>query len=204
MTRLEKISSYIKNNEKVLDVGCDKAHLSRILAKREIYSVASDIKNHIINEAMNLTSTDLKKYITFKVGNGITIENEKDYTLVLSGMGTYTILNIIKNSKKEFKKIITISNNNHDILRIGMLNYGYVIKCEEIIKEKDKYYNLIVFIKGNKKYSEEEILFGCNHKNIKLLKERNEYLIQKYKKILESTKKEELVNKVNILENFKY
>lgn len=44
-----------------------------------------------------------------------------------------------------FNKIITISNNNHDILRSEMIKLGYYIKEEEIIKDKSKYYNLIVF-----------------------------------------------------------
>ncbi len=204
MTRLETISSYINNGELVLDVGCDKAHLSRILAKRKIYSVASDIHPHIIEEAISLTSPELIKYITFKAGDGVTIDDEKNYTLVLAGMGTHTILKILDNSKKEFKKVITISNNNHDILRTKMLKYGYKVDCEEIIKEKKKYYNLIVFIKGKKDYSKEEILYGYNHKNKILLKERNDYLINKYTKILEHTNNKNLVEKVEILKNFKY
>lgn len=204
MTRLETISSYINDGELVLDVGCDKAHLSRILAKRKIYSVASDIHPHIIEEAISLTSPELIKYITFKAGDGVTIDDEENYTLVLAGMGTYTILKILENSKKEFKKVITISNNNHDILRTEMLKYGYKVDCEEIIKEKKKYYNLIVFIKGKKEYSKEEILYGYNHKNKILLKERNDYLINKYTKILKHTNNKNLVEKVEILKNFKY
>lgn len=184
MTRLDIISSYIKDGEKVLDVGCDKAHLSRILARRGIYSIASDIHKHIIDEAISLTNDELKKYITFKVGDGITIEDESKYTLVLAGMGTYTILDIISNSKKKFKKIITISNNNHNILRKEMTRYGYKVYSEEIIKEKNKYYNLIVFVKGHKEYSKEELIIGVNHKNKLLLKEKNDILISKYKEIL--------------------
>ena len=78
MTRLDSISSYINENELVLDVGCDKAHLSRILAKRKIYSVASDIHPHIIEEAISLTSPELIKYITFKAGDGVTIDDEEN------------------------------------------------------------------------------------------------------------------------------
>lgn len=204
MTRLDVISSYIKDGEKVLDVGCDKALLSRILARRGIYSVASDIHIHIIDEAISLTNDELKKYITFKAGDGITIDNESEYTLVLAGMGTYTILSIISNSKKEFNKIITISNNNHDILRKEMLKYGYAVKEEEIIKEKNKYYNLIVFTKGYLDYSKEELIVGLNHNNKELLREKNIFLINKYKKILKDKYVEEIDDLVKILENYNY
>lgn len=201
MTRLDVISSYISEDEKVLDVGCDKAHLSRLLAKRGIYSVASDIHKHIIDESIRLTSDELKEYITFKVGDGITISDEENYTLVIAGMGTYNILDIINRSKRKFKKIITISNNNHDILRKEMLKYGYVVNSEEIIKEKNKYYNLIIFVKGNRNYTKEELIIGINHKNKDLLKEKNNMLIDKYKEILKNKYIKELDDLVKILEN---
>lgn len=203
MTRLEVISSYIDDNEKVLDVGCDQALLSKLLSKRRIYSVASDIVPSIIENAKKNLMPLEKEYITFKVGNGITIE-ENDYTLVLSGMGTYNILKILSESKVKFNKIITISNNNHDILRKDMASLGYYVKSEEIIKDKGKYYNLIIFDTNKRKYTKEDIVVGVNHKNKELLKEKNLYLINKYKDILKSVNNEKLKNILDILENYNY
>lgn len=204
MTRLEKISSYISDNEKVLDVGCDQALLSKILAKRKIYSIASDLRPNIIENAKkNLTSLE-KEYITFCVSNGVpTILNE-EYTLVLSGMGAHTILDILKNSNYRFKKIITISNNNNDILRTEMSKLNYYVLEEEIIKEKGKFYNLIVFDNVKRDYSKEQILVGINHKNKELLKEKNEYLIKKYTSILNIANNEKLIDIVNTLKDYKY
>lgn len=204
MTRLEKISSYISDNEKVLDVGCDQALLSKILAKRKIYSIASDLRPNIIENAKkNLTPLE-KEYITFSVSNGVpTILNE-EYTLVLSGMGAHTILDILKNSNYRFNKIITISNNNHDILRTEMSKLNYYVLEEEIIKEKGKFYNLIVFDNVKRDYSKEQILVGINHKNKKLLKEKNDYLIKKYTSILNIANNEKLIDIVNTLKNYKY
>lgn len=204
MTRLEKISSYISDNEKVLDVGCDQALLSKILAKRKIYSIASDLRPNIIENAKkNLTPLE-KEYITFSVSNGVpTILNE-EYTLVLSGMGAHTILDILKNSNYRFNKIITISNNNHDILRTEMSKLNYYVLEEEIIKEKGKFYNLIVFDNVKRDYSKEQILVGINHKNKELLKEKNEYLIKKYTSILNIANNEKLIDIVNTLKDYKY
>ena len=204
MTRLEKISSYISDNEKVLDVGCDQALLSKILAKRKIYSIASDLRPNIIENAKkNLTPLE-KEYITFSVSDGVpTILNE-EYTLVLSGMGAHTILDILKNSNYRFNKIITISNNNHDILRTEMSKLNYYVLEEEIIKEKGKFYNLIVFDNVKRDYSKEQILVGINHKNKELLKEKNDYLIKKYTSILNIANNEKLIDIVNTLKNYKY
>ncbi|HBP12970.1 MAG TPA: hypothetical protein DD613_02760 [Firmicutes bacterium] len=204
MTRLEKISSYISDNEKVLDVGCDQALLSKILAKRKIYSIASDLRPNIIENAKkNLTPLE-KEYITFSVSNGVpTILNE-EYTLVLSGMGAHTILDILKNSNYRFNKIITISNNNNDILRTEMSKLNYYVLEEEIIKEKGKFYNLIVFDNVKRDYSKEQILVGINHKNKELLKEKNEYLIKKYTSILNIANNEKLIDIVNTLKDYKY
>lgn len=204
MTRLEKISSYISDNEKVLDVGCDQALLSKILAKRKIYSIASDLRPNIIENAKkNLTPLE-KEYITFSVSDGVPNSLNEEYTLVLSGMGAYTILDILKNSNYRFNKIITISNNNHDILRIEMSKLNYYVLEEEIIKEKGKYYNLIVFDNVKREYSKEEILVGINHKNKELLKEKNEYLIKKYTSILNNANNEKLIDIVNTLKDYKY
>ena len=204
MTRLEKISSYISDNEKVLDVGCDQALLSKILAKRKIYSIASDLRPNIIENAKkNLTPLE-KEYITFSVSNGVpTILNE-EYTLVLSGMGAHTILDILKNSNYRFNKIITISNNNNDILRTEMSKLNYYVLEEEIMKEKGKFYNLIVFDNVKRDYSKEQILVGINHKNKELLKEKNDYLIKKYTSILNNANNEKLIDIVNTLKNYKY
>lgn len=102
MNRLKCISSYISDNEKVLDVGCDQALLSKLLARRGVYSIASDIKaNIIINAKRNLTDLE-KKYITFTLSDGVPEGVNQTITLVLSGMGTYTILDILKNSKVFF------------------------------------------------------------------------------------------------------
>ncbi len=205
MTRLKKISSYIEDNEKVIDVGCDQALLSKLLAKRHIYSIASDVVDSIIERASENLTLEEKKYIDFRVGSGVTLnENETDYTLVTAGMGTYTILDIVKNSKVRFNKIITISNNHHETLRREMIKMGYFIKLEEIVKEKGKLYNMIIFDTIEREFTNVELIVGYNHQNIGLLKERNNLLINKYKEILLKTNNDIISEKLKILANYNY
>ena len=197
--RIKIISSYINEDDKVADIGCDQALLSELLAERKIYSVASDIKENIILNAKNRLK-NLNNYITFIVSDGLDNIPEDIDTLVLSGMGTYTILDIISRSNKQYKKIITISNNNNDILRVKMLDYGYKILSEEIIYDKNKYYNLIVFIPGKSKYNKEEMLLGVNHKNEELFIKKLKFDLNKYKEIYDKSKEKNILDIIKTIE----
>ncbi len=186
MNRIEAIYSFISEKDKVVDVGCDQAKLALLLAKRNQPSIASDVSENVIKKAKNDIKNDL---IDLRVSDGLeNIKAGEANTLVLAGMGTHTILDILSNTKLRFNKIITISNNYHDILRTKMNELNYIVDSEQIIKENNKYYNLILFVPGNKKYSDYEINFGLNHKDKELYNEYLEYLKNKYKNIKKISK----------------
>ena len=182
MNRIETIYSLIDKNDKVVDVGCDQEKLGIMLAKTNIKSIASDISVNVINRAKeDINKLGLSEYIDLRVSNGLSnIKNGEADTLVLSGMGTHTILEILNNTNLRFKKIITISNNYHDILRTKMNDLNYKIDKEIIIKENNKYYNLIEFIEGNNNLTRKEILLGKNHEDTSLYNEYLDYLRNKY------------------------
>ena len=93
--RIEKIASYISSDDLVADIGCDQAFLSEYLAKKGMCSVASDIKKNIIISAKERISEGLKHYISFVIGDGLENIPDNINTLILSGMGAYTILKIL-------------------------------------------------------------------------------------------------------------
>ena len=190
MNRIETIYSLIDINDRVVDVGCDQAKLGILLSLRNQSSIAADISENAINRAKQDIKTDL---IDLRVSNGLANikEGEAD-TLVLAGMGTHTIIDILKDTNLRFKKIITISNNYHDILRNKMNDLNYKVDSEIIIKEKNKYYNLIIFIEGNKNYSESELLLGLNHKDKELYNEYLSMLLNKYINIKKQSKDKNL------------
>jgi tRNA (adenine22-N1)-methyltransferase len=186
LNRIEAIYSFISETDKVVDVGCDQAKLALLLAKRNQPSIASDVSENVIKRAKNDIKSDL---IDLRVSNGLeNIQEGEADTLVLAGMGTHTILEILNNTKLKCKKIITISNNYHDILRTKMNDLNYKVDSELIIKENNKYYNLILFIPGNREYSDYEINYGLNHKDDKLYKEYLDFLYNKYINIKKSSK----------------
>ena len=186
MNRIEALYSLIDINDNVVDVGCDQAKLSLMLANRNQSSIACDISENVINRAKKSIDSPL---IDLRVSNGLSnIKEEEADTLVLAGMGTHTILQILNNTKLRFKKIITISNNYHDILREKMNTLKYKVDSELIIYENDKYYNLIKFIEGNRQYTKKELLLGLNHMDKQLYKEYLNYLLKKYENIKLSSK----------------
>ncbi len=190
MNRIEAIYSFIDLKDRVVDVGCDQAKLGILLAKRNQKSIASDISPKVIERAsLDIRKLGLDNLIDLRVSNGLqNIKEAEADTLVLSGMGTHTILEILNNTKLKFNKIITISNNYHDILRDKMNELNYKVDKELIIKENNKYYNLILFTKGTKKYSQKEILLGLNQVDSKQYNEYLNHLLKKYKTIKESSK----------------
>ena len=190
MNRIETIYSFIDLDDRVVDVGCDQAKLGILLAKRNQKSIASDISPKVIERAsLDIRKLGLDNLIDLRVSNGLQNIKEKEAdTLVLSGMGTHTILEILNSTKIKFNKIITISNNYHDILRDKMNELNYKVDKELIIKENNKYYNLILFTKGIKKYTKKELLFGLNQVDNELYKEYLNHLLNKYKIIKKSSK----------------
>lgn len=190
MNRIEAIYSFIDLKDRVVDVGCDQAKLGILLAKRNQKSIASDISPKVIERAsLDIRKLGLDNLIDLRVSNGLQNIKEKEAdTLVLSGMGTHTILEILNNTKLKFNKIITISNNYHNILRDKMNELNYKVDKELIIKENNKYYNLILFTKGIKKYSQKELLLGLNQADNELYKEYLNHLLNKYKTIKKSSK----------------
>lgn len=190
MNRIEAIYSFIDLKDRVVDVGCDQAKLGILLAKRNQKSIASDISPKVIERAsLDIRKLGLDNLIDVRVSNGLqNIKKNEADTLVLSGMGTHTILEILNNTKLKFNKIITISNNYHDILRDKMNELNYKVDKELIIKENNKYYNLILFTEGTKEYSQKELLLGLNQVDNKLYNEYLDHLLKKYKTIKESSK----------------
>lgn len=202
--RLKKIASFVKEDAYILDVGCDHALLDIYLAKNKenIKIIASDINEGPLNQAKkNLEKYDVTNKITLALADGLeSINNDVD-TVIISGMGTSTILEILKKDKLEnVKQLIISSNNNYELLRKNIVKLGFIIDKEEIVYENKKYYPIISFIKGNKKYKRIELKEGPI-----LIKEKDDiykkYItnkIEKNKNILSKLNSNHIIKKIII------
>ena len=165
--RLKTIAKIIlsKESNKIIDVGCDHALLDIYLLQNNdnLRIIASDNKRQPLENARkNIEKYSFLNNIELCLKNGLeTLDKDVD-TVVISGMGANNIIDILNNNKEELNhvnRLIISSNNKYELLRKEVIKLGYYINDEKLIFD-DKYYIIIEFIKGKKKYSKKELFFG--------------------------------------------
>ena len=191
MERLELLKSLV-DTKKVFDVGSDHGLLAISLSKdHEV--VASDISKSSIKKMEENVS---KSKANVKVVHSDGLDNldiDKKDTVIIAGMGTYTILKILKkNISKVPDTLIIQANNNHDILRKEITKLGYFIDREETLY-LNRWYTIIRFKKGYKKYSKIDYLVGPNPS-----KEYLEFNLNLYKKALNKIPKKYIFKRLKM------
>ena len=206
--RLKAISSLIPKNSKVIDIGCDHGLLDIYLYKQEISEkiIASDINVNALNNAKaNIKKYNLDKYIETRLGNGLDVLKGSDQidTIIISGMGTHTVIDILKNNQKKLKTINTIvvqSNTKIELLRNEMSKLNYIIEDELLIQDNKKIYTIIKFKKGKKKYTKKELYFGpiLLKKNTQLFQTNNKLELEKLHLLLKLMPKNKFIDRYKI------
>lgn len=189
--RLKSLAGLITLDDKVADIGCDHALLDIYMVKNKITDkvLIGDIsENALENGINNVKKYRLENEITAKCGNGLDIITDEIDTVIISGMGASTIIKILSSNKlKQIKKLIIQSNNDYYLLRKFLTNNGFYISHEAVIYENGKYYINIMFLKGFKKYSKKELIYGPILINSN--KEYFNFLLKKQIGILENVPK---------------
>lgn len=197
--RLSSLTKFVNYNDKIIDIGCDHALLDIFLVKSDLVKIiiASDINVQALNSGIkNIENEGLSDKISARLGDGLNVLTDKDNidTVIISGMGTNTIIGILNNDHlKDINKLIIQSNNDHTMLRKYVTKLGFYIKSEEYFQDNKKNYINIVFVRGNKKYSKIDLTYGP------ILKHNKPYLEFEINNI---EKIEELVPKNKILLHF--
>ena len=209
--RLKSLVKYVDKKDNIIDVGCDHALLDIYLVQNNITDsvIVSDISNNALQQGIN----NIKKYnldcrIDARCGNGLEVLNNEDIinTIIISGMGTNTILDILNNNYlSKVNKLIIQSNKDYYLLRTEVTKLGFIISKEEVIVVNNKLYINIIFVRGNKKYSLNELKYGTKDMLNKEIYYK--YLINKYNKILncinDNSFKDELRNEILLIESYK-
>ena len=198
--RLLAIASLISKNDSVVDIGCDHAYLDIYLIKNKLckQAIASDISEGALSQAKdNIEKYGLTKKIKTIVSDGLEkIDIKGVNTIVISGMGTKTALEILANEKTNYvEKIIIQSNNNIKELKLTMNKRRYKIIKELVIKENNKYYTILEYAHGREKLSFATVLVGnYNKKNLEYYK----YLLNKNNVILGKLPKYKLLKIIEL------
>lgn len=197
--RLEEISSLVPLKARVVDIGCDHGLLDIYLYQNGIVSkiIASDInENALSNAKENIKNNNLEDIIETRLGSGLEVINLNDKidTIIISGMGAYTVVEILKNNPEILSTISTIiiqSNTKNYYLRKEITKMNYLIEEEKIVKDNNKYYTIIKFTKGYQKYTKKELYFGPKllSNSSKIFEEYKNAQYQKLKNIKKSIPK---------------
>ena len=190
--RLECVASLVKKDDFVHDVGSDHAYLPIFLVKSKIIKKAKPKKNNYepyLNALENVSKSGFKDQILVYKQDGIKNMSKKVNCLTICGMGGNLIKNILDKDGQYLRFVnhmILQPNNNSKIIRIWAKDNKYRIINEKIIKEEDKFYEIIELKKNKTKvdYSKEDLFFGPI-----LLKEKNSDFIEKWSIELEKLEK---------------
>ena len=154
------------DSDVLMDVGSDhgKLIISLVKDKKIKFGYAIENKTGPYNRLVeNIQKENLLDKITPLFSDGITdLKNDVD-TVVIAGMGGFTMLGILEAHKEKLKNVKHIIVDPHNAIkdvRKGLVNLGFSIADENIIYEDDIYYEIIDFVPGKAEYSEEEYYFG--------------------------------------------
>ena len=205
--RLKEIASFIPDNVKMVDIGSDHALLDIYLYKnrKNIKIIASDINENALEQAKkNIEKYKLDKFIETRLSNGLDNINSNEIdTIVISGMGSHTIVGILRMNQKKLINVdnIIIQSNNHiDFLRERILELNYYIDSEKLVKDNNIIYTIISFKKGKKRYNKKEIFFGpyLLNENSNLFKEKNKQNLEKLEYLYKIIPKSHILHRIKI------
>lgn len=189
-SRLLKISGFIPKCECIADIGTDHGlvPIYALLNKICNRAIASDVKKGPLDAARkNIELYRLSDKIELRLGSGLEVlkKDEAD-VIVIAGMGGHTISNLL-NTKEEIAKsakyLILQPTQYPEVLRRYIVNYGYKILDEELVKDDNKYYHIIKASRGQEIPYSSDAIYYIGQKIIQkrhpLLKEYLTYYINK-------------------------
>ncbi len=197
--RLMTIAHNVYPYRNLIDIGTDHCLVPIYLLLNEIIdkAIASDLNYGPIKEAKkNIEYYHLEDKIELRLGNGLNIINNQDLcdVIIIAGMGGRLITSILDmglDKIKNNKRLILQPNIDEDIVRYWLCENHYEIVNENIIKDDEKFYEIIVGKKQIDKinYSSTDIKFGPV-----LLKDKNPIFLEKWNNILLT--KKEIIKKI--------
>ena len=203
--RLKAICEFVEKDDKIIDIGCDHALLDIYIKQiyPDINIIATDISQGAFKQAKkNIEKHNLNEDIDVRLGDGLTVADNDEYdTIIISGMGFYTIKQILSDSNKlkNVKKIVVQSNTDVVKLRKTIIKLGFKIDKEMLVLDKDIIYTIISFVLGSEKYDYKQIYFGPRLMENKdeLFKDYYSKKLLKYENLLLQLPKNNIVSRMH-------
>lgn len=163
--RLEAVASFVWDYGRIIDVGSNHGYLCIFFAlnKRKEDIIATDCNPKSLWEAeKNFKQYQVQDQIQMMITDGLMgIDIKADDQIILAGMGTKTMIEILTPEVlKKGSHFILQSNNHLYELRKYMVSHGFKIVHEKVVVEHQKYYVIIDFARGTETYLERELRYG--------------------------------------------
>ena len=160
--RLNRIFSEIPSCGVFADIGCDHGYMTKAMldsGKCE-RAIVSDISEKCLEKARVLLDDYIADgKVESVVSNGFEKVGENDLALI-AGMGGEEIISILTKAKALPEKLVLQPMKNPDKVRLTVVKLGYRIVKDLVFFAGDKYYDLMVLVKGKDSLTDEEIEFG--------------------------------------------
>lgn len=160
--RLETILKLIPQNTIVADIGTDHGYIPRELIENKIckFVIATDISEPSLEKTKQIVENEkLDKKIDTRLGDGLSPIKEFEVDIILiAGMGGILISDILNAAKEKldtYETYILQAMVGAKELRKYLLNNGFKIIDEELAKEDDKIYEIIVAQRGLQVFNKE-------------------------------------------------
>lgn len=172
--RLQKIADFIDPGESIADIGTDHGFLPIALWEQEKSPkvILSDINSGPLEKARyNISKHFPEKQFDIRIGNGIrTISPSEVDNIVIAGMGGLLIAEILGDDlekSKSYKKLILQPRNAQNKLRAWLLENGFTI-CDEVLVRERKYLCEIIVAAPDVRWTEKDTVRKIDQDNIEL------------------------------------
>lgn len=170
--RLQAIADFIQNNTIVGDIGTDHGYIPVYLIKNKISKkvIAADISKNSLDKTIEyVKKTGYEKYIDIRLGDGLDIIKSFEIdTVVIAGMGGLLIRDILDKNKEKRDSItnfILQPNIATKELREYLYRNNFEIIDEKLVKEDNKFYE-IIYAKKGKAHITKDIYYEIGEKLI--------------------------------------
>lgn len=166
--RLKILAEYVKKDDILGDIGTDHGFIPIYLLENKVLDkvIASDLnEGPLENARKELKESNLLDKADLRLGSGLDPYNPGEIdTAIIAGMGGNLIREILETGKEHIKYLERlILQPMHGVveLRRWLLENGYRIVDEDLLYEKNIFYEIIVAEKGEfQDYTENNLEFG--------------------------------------------
>ena len=167
--RLERVAAHVPAGARLADIGSDHGYLPVALMRRGAITaaVAGELAATPFHSAQRtVRDNGLQARISVRLANGLAALEAADEisALTICGMGGETIRDILERGKTRLsgqERLILQPNGGEQPLRQWLMDNGYSILCEEVLRENRFDYEIIVAERtGPVSYSPEQLYFG--------------------------------------------